>query len=82
MKLLDFGIAKLLNGRSANGGPQKLAKGTKIDKAYLASVEKYHWFDVRPAEDELPSCLGGTQLVERDVVLRVVSELEAAVAKE
>jgi hypothetical protein len=29
------------------------------------------------AEDELPSCLGGTQLVERDVVLRVVSELEA-----
>ena len=29
-------IEKLLNGKVANGGPQKLAKGTKIDKAYLA----------------------------------------------
>ena len=35
-------IEKLLTGRVANGGPQKLAKGTKIDKAYLASVEKFH----------------------------------------
>jgi DNA-directed RNA polymerase subunit beta len=42
-------IEKLLNGKHANGGPQKLAKGTKIDKAYLASIEKYHWFDIRPA---------------------------------
>ncbi len=50
-------IAKLLNGRVANGGPQKLAKGTKIDKAYLASVEKFHWFDIRPAEDEVASQL-------------------------
>ena len=32
-------IEKLLTGRVANGGPQKLAKGTKIDKAYLAAVE-------------------------------------------
>ena len=29
-------IEKLLIGKVANGGPQKLAKGTKIDKAYLA----------------------------------------------
>jgi DNA-directed RNA polymerase subunit beta len=27
-------------GKSANGGPKKLAKGTKIDKAYLDSVER------------------------------------------
>jgi hypothetical protein len=39
--------------QSANGGPQKLAKGSKIDKAYLASVEKFHWFDIRPADDEV-----------------------------
>jgi DNA-directed RNA polymerase subunit beta len=45
-------IEKLLTGKTANGGPQKLAKGTKIDKAYLASVEKFHWFDIRPADDE------------------------------
>jgi DNA-directed RNA polymerase subunit beta len=42
----------LLVGKVANGGPQKLAKGTKIDKAYLSSVEKFHWFDVRPADDD------------------------------
>ena len=41
----------------ANGGPQKLAKGTKIDKAYLSSVEKFHWFDIRPAEDEVATQL-------------------------
>jgi DNA-directed RNA polymerase subunit beta len=50
-------IEKLLTGRVANGGPQKLAKGTKIDKAYLSSVEKFHWFDIRPAEDEVASQL-------------------------
>jgi DNA-directed RNA polymerase subunit beta len=46
-------IEKLLVGRVANGGPQKLAKGTKLDKAYMASVEKFHWFDIRPAEDDV-----------------------------
>jgi DNA-directed RNA polymerase subunit beta len=50
-------IAKLLNGRTANGGPQKLAKGAKIDAEYMASVEKFHWFDIRPAEDEIASQL-------------------------
>ncbi|MDP9124307.1 MAG: DNA-directed RNA polymerase subunit beta, partial [Pseudomonadota bacterium] len=50
-------IAKLLNGRIANGGPQKIAKGTAIDKAYLASIEKYHWFDIRPAEDDVANQL-------------------------
>jgi DNA-directed RNA polymerase subunit beta len=50
-------IEKLLLGKVANGGPQKLAKGTKIDKAYLSTVEKFHWFDVRPADDETASQL-------------------------
>src|SRR5881394_3679149 len=50
-------IEKLLNGRIANGGPQKIAKGTAIDKAYLASIEKYHWFDIRPAEDDIANQL-------------------------
>jgi len=50
-------IEKLLTGKVANGGPQKLAKGTKIDKAYLASIEKFHWFDVRPADDEVATQL-------------------------
>src|SRR5450631_1594488 len=50
-------IAKLLNGKPANGGPNKIAKGTAIDKAYLASVEKYHWFDIRPADEDLANQL-------------------------
>jgi DNA-directed RNA polymerase subunit beta len=50
-------IEKLLTGRVANGGPQKLAKGAKIDKAYLDGVEKFHWFDIRPAEDEVAAQL-------------------------
>ena len=44
-------IEKLLHGKIANGGPNKIAKGAKIDKAYLSSVDKYHWFDIRPADD-------------------------------
>ena len=50
-------IEKLLVGKTANGGPQKIAKGTAIDKAYLTSVEKYHWFDIRPADEELANQL-------------------------
>jgi len=46
-------IERLLVGKTANGGPKKLAKGTKITKAYLAEVERHAWFDVRLAgEDE------------------------------
>jgi DNA-directed RNA polymerase subunit beta len=48
-------LEKLLVGKVANGGPKKLAKGTKIDKEYLADLDKYHWFDVRPADDEVAS---------------------------
>ena len=50
-------IEKLLTGKLANGGPKKLAKGTKIDKAYLLDVEKYHWFDIRPADDDIAAQL-------------------------
>jgi DNA-directed RNA polymerase subunit beta len=50
-------IEKLLVGKVANGGPQKIAKGTTIDKAYLAGVERYHWFDVRPADEDVANQL-------------------------
>jgi DNA-directed RNA polymerase subunit beta len=50
-------IEKLLIGKVANGGPQKLAKGTKLDKAYLESIEKFHWFDIRPADEDIASQL-------------------------
>jgi DNA-directed RNA polymerase subunit beta len=50
-------IIKLLVGKPANGGPQKIAKGTTITKDYLDSVEKYHWFDIRPADEDLANQL-------------------------
>ncbi|WP_399685582.1 DNA-directed RNA polymerase subunit beta, partial [Xenophilus sp.] len=50
-------IEKLLTGKAANGGPNKLAKGSKIDAAYLASVEKFHWFDIRPADEDVAAQL-------------------------
>lgn len=50
-------VEKLLVGKVANGGPKKIAKGTVITKDYLAEVEKFHWFDVRPAEDDIANQL-------------------------
>ncbi|HWA14705.1 MAG TPA: DNA-directed RNA polymerase subunit beta [Burkholderiales bacterium] len=45
-------IERLLTGKTANGGPKKLAKGTKIVKTYLQELERYHWFDIRLANEE------------------------------
>jgi DNA-directed RNA polymerase subunit beta len=50
-------IEKLLVGKSANGGPAKFAKGAKITKEYMASVEKFHWFDIRPADEDVAASL-------------------------
>ena len=45
-------LARMLDGKVANGGPKKLAKGTKIDQAYLQDLDHYHWFDIRLADEE------------------------------
>ena len=45
-------IERLLIGKTANGGPKKLAKGTKLTKTYLSEVERHHWFDIRLADEE------------------------------
>src|ERR1700760_4111016 len=45
-------LARMLDGKVANGGPKKLAKGTKIDQAYLEDLAHYHWFDIRLADEE------------------------------
>ena len=46
-------LEKLLHNKIANGGPKKLAKGTKLNKEYLHSIEHHHWFDIRVADDEV-----------------------------
>jgi DNA-directed RNA polymerase subunit beta len=45
-------LERLLTGKTANGGPKRLAKGTKIAKGYLETIERYDWFDIRLASEE------------------------------
>jgi len=45
-------LEKLLLGKVANGGPMKLAKGTKLGKEYLAKLEHHQWFDIRLGNEE------------------------------
>ena len=50
-------LERMLIGKVANGGPKKLAKGTAITKEYLADLERYHWFDIRPADEDVAAAL-------------------------
>jgi DNA-directed RNA polymerase subunit beta len=45
-------LEKLLHLKVANGGPKKLAKGSKITNDYLESVNRHDWFDIRLADDD------------------------------
>src|SRR5262245_2007851 len=45
-------IERLLTGKVAAKGPHKLAKGTKITKAYLDDVERHGWFDISLADED------------------------------
>jgi len=45
-------IERLIVGKTVNGGPKKLAKGSKLTKSYLQELEHYHWFDIRLASEE------------------------------
>ena len=50
-------LERMLIGKIANGGPKKMTKGTVIDKAYLADLDRHHWFDIRPADDDAAAAL-------------------------
>ena len=52
-------LERLLAGKMANGGPKRLAKGTKLAKSYLESIERYDWFDIRLANEEAAAQLEG-----------------------
>lgn len=39
-------IEKLLLNRTAEGGPNKLKKGSKITKAYLTELQREKWFEI------------------------------------
>jgi hypothetical protein len=50
-------LEKMLINQVVNGGPKKLAKGAKITKDYLDDLDKFHWFDIRPADDTAANAL-------------------------
>ncbi|WP_420994497.1 DNA-directed RNA polymerase subunit beta [Cupriavidus sp. 30B13] len=50
-------LERLLLDKTVNGGPKKLAKGAKLTREYLADLDKYHWFDIRPADEEVAAQL-------------------------
>ncbi len=63
-------IEKLLINKVASKGPKKLAKGTKVTKAYLESIEHYHWFDVslesEDAQQQLESLRDSIEQTRKD----------------
>lgn len=50
-------LEKMLLGKVVNGGPKKLVKGAALTKEYLDDLEKYHWFDIRPADEDVAAGL-------------------------
>jgi DNA-directed RNA polymerase subunit beta len=45
-------IERVLTGKTAAKGPKKLARGTKIAKAYLDDVDRYQWFEISLTDEE------------------------------
>ena len=50
-------LERMLIGKIVNGGPKKMVKGAAITAEYLADLDKYHWFDIRPADDDAATAL-------------------------
>ncbi len=45
-------LERLLIGKVATGGPNKLAKGKEITAEYLESFDPHYWFDIRLADED------------------------------
>ena len=45
-------IRRLLEGKAATGGPNKLKKGDILTPSYLESIGRYDWFDIRLSDEE------------------------------
>ena len=50
-------IQKMLLGKVAEGGPNKLSKGSKITQAYLEEIIQDQWFEIRLRNDDANSQL-------------------------
>jgi len=45
-------VERMLTGKMAQGGPNKLKAGSKITKAYLDEMPREQWFEIRMKSDE------------------------------
>jgi DNA-directed RNA polymerase subunit beta len=45
-------VERMLIAKLADGGPNKLEKGSKITKAYLDELDRWQWFEIRLRNDE------------------------------
>jgi len=45
-------IEKMLLGKVVEGGPNKIAAGTKVTKAYLTEIERDKWLEIRLRNEE------------------------------
>ena len=45
-------VEKMLLGKVADGGPNKLKAGSKVTKGYLADLDKDKWFEIRLRNEE------------------------------
>ncbi|HID46914.1 MAG TPA: DNA-directed RNA polymerase subunit beta, partial [Chromatiaceae bacterium] len=45
-------VEKMITGKVADGGPNKLKAGSKITKSYLADLDKIQWFEIRLRNEE------------------------------
>ena len=46
-------IRRLIEGKTATGGPQKLKKGESVTAAYLDGLARYDWFDIRLSDEDV-----------------------------
>ncbi|HET8881273.1 MAG TPA: DNA-directed RNA polymerase subunit beta [Solimonas sp.] len=60
-------LRKILLGKAADGGPNKLKKGAKIDAEYLDSIERDKWFEIRLADDDAQNQLEAANKQLRDM---------------
>jgi DNA-directed RNA polymerase subunit beta len=45
-------IRRLIEGKTVNGGPNKLKKGDALTAAYLDALNRHDWFDIRLSDEE------------------------------
>ncbi|MGY1489467.1 DNA-directed RNA polymerase subunit beta [Methylobacillus pratensis] len=46
-------IRRLIEGKAATGGPQKLKKGETLTAEYLDGLARYDWFDIRLSDEDV-----------------------------